>query len=200
MIQQKRKATWSRTYAKARDALTASRREKRREEIERKALVAAEDDAAFAAESVRADAQALFTSIQEAWDRDDREALARMVAPDLMAEWRLRLEDFASKGWRNHVRIVASEVEYVGMTNRPEDEEDRVVVRVSAQLEDYVDGPRRRPHHPQRQHRHRVVPARVLDARQGARAAGPCSRSSRTRRASTSSTRRSRPTRARTGA
>ena len=138
VIQQKRKATWSRTYAKARDALTASRREKRREEIERKALVAAEDDAAFAAESVRADAQALFTSIQEAWDRDDREALERMVAPDLMAEWRLRLEDFASKGWRNHVRIVESRVEYVGMTNRPEDEEDRVVVRVSAQLEDYV--------------------------------------------------------------
>ena len=61
-----------------------------------------------------------------------------MVGPDLMAEWRLRLEDFARKGWRNRVDVVASEVEYVGITNRSADDEDRVVVRVSAQLEDYV--------------------------------------------------------------
>ena len=80
-VQQKRKATWSRGYAKARDALTASRREKRREEIARKALVAAEDDPAFAPDTVRTEAQALFVSIQEAWDRDDRDALETMVAP-----------------------------------------------------------------------------------------------------------------------
>ena len=61
-----------------------------------------------------------------------------MVGPDLMAEWRLRLEDFARKGWRNRVKVLSSEVEYVGMTNRPEDAADRVVVRVAAQLEDYV--------------------------------------------------------------
>ena len=138
VVQQKRKATWSRAYARARDALTASRRAKRREEVERRSLVAAEDDAAFSAESVREEAAALFASIQDAWDRDDRDALAAMVGPDLMAEWRLRLEDFARKGWRNRVDVVASEVEYVGITNRSADDEDRVVVRVSAQLEDYV--------------------------------------------------------------
>ncbi len=76
--------------------------------------------------------------IQEAWDADDREALAARVGPDLMAEWRLRLEDFAAKGWRNHVAVRASGVEYVGLTNRPEQDEDRCVVRVSAELEDYV--------------------------------------------------------------
>lgn len=138
VVQEKRKATWSRGYAKARDALTASRREKRREEIARKALVAAEDDAAFSPDSVRAEAEALFVAIQEAWDRDDRDALETMVGPDLMTEWRLRLADFASKGWRNHVKVESSDVEYVGMTNREQDDEDRVVVRVSAVLEDYV--------------------------------------------------------------
>ena len=81
VVQQKRKATWSRAYARARDALTASRRAKRREEVERRSLVAAEDDAAFSAESVREEAAALFASIQDAWDRDDRDALAAMVGP-----------------------------------------------------------------------------------------------------------------------
>jgi predicted lipid-binding transport protein (Tim44 family) len=61
-----------------------------------------------------------------------------MVAPDLMAEWRLRLQDFAARGWRNHVAVTSAAVEYVGMTNRLDDAEDRAVVRVSAELEDYV--------------------------------------------------------------
>ena len=138
VIQQKRKATFSRTYAKARDAITAARREKRRQEVERRSLVAAEDDPEFGADAVREGAGELFRSIQDAWDRDDRDALAAMVAPDLMAEWRLRLEDFARKGWRNRVEVLSSEAEYVGMTNRPEDAEDRVVVRMSAQLKDEV--------------------------------------------------------------
>ena len=68
--------------------------------------------------------------------------------PDLMAEWRLRLEDFASKGWHNHVAVRSSEVEYIGITNRPEDAEDRCVVRVSATLDDYVlDGAGERINH-----------------------------------------------------
>ena len=147
-VQQKRKQTFSRAYARARDRATAARRKRRREEVDRTALVAAEDDPAFAADRVRAEAQELFTEIQEAWDRDDREALAARVAPDLMAEWRLRLEDFASKGWHNHVAVRSSEVEYVGITNRPEDTEDRCVVRVSATLDDYVlDGAGERINH-----------------------------------------------------
>jgi predicted lipid-binding transport protein (Tim44 family) len=55
-----------------------------------------------------------------------------------MTEWGRRLDDFARKGWRNRVSVVSSEVEYVGITNRAGDEEDRVVVRVAAQLEDVV--------------------------------------------------------------
>ena len=148
VVQQRRKATWSRAYAAARDRVTAARRKARSEEVERTALVAAEDDPAFAAERVRSEAEELFIAIQEAWDRDDRDALDAMVAPDLMAEWRLRLEDFAAKGWRNHVAVRSCLIEYVGIVNRPEDTEDRAVVRVSALLDDYViDGGGGRIHH-----------------------------------------------------
>ena len=137
-VQERRKATWSRAYAKGRDAITASRRRARRERIEGTALVAAEDDPAFASELVRAEADALFRSVQDAWDRDDRAALAAMVAPDLLREWSLRLADFAAKGWHNHVAVRESAVEYVGITNRMDDSDDRVVVRVAAELDDYV--------------------------------------------------------------
>ena len=137
-VQQRRKRIFSRAYATARDRATAARRARRAEEVRRRALVAAEDDPAFAADRVVEEAGRLFVEIQEAWDRDDRDALAQRVGDDLMAEWRLRLEDFASKGWRNHVAVRSSAVEYVGLTNRPETEEDRCVVRVSAELEDVV--------------------------------------------------------------
>ena len=138
VAQQKRNATWSRAYASTRDRLTAARRRSRTQEIEGTAVIAAADDPAFAADRVRREAAELFAAIQAAWDRDDRDALAAMVGPDLMTEWRLRLEDFAAKGWRNHVAVRSSEIEYVGITNRAGDPEDRVVVRVSALLDDFV--------------------------------------------------------------
>lgn len=137
-VKQKRDRTFSRAWAAARDRATAKRRAARTARVEGTALVAAEDDPAFAAERVRAEAEALFRAIQEAWDRDDRDALAAMVGPDLMTEWGLRLADFASKGWRNRVSVRECGVEYVGLVNRPEESEDRVVVRISALLEDYV--------------------------------------------------------------
>ncbi len=135
---QSRHATWTRAYAATRDRLTASRRRERAETVARRAHVAAEDDLAFDSERVRGEAAALFAAVQDAWDRDDRSALATMVAPELMAEWKLRLADFAAKGWHNHVAVRSSGIEYVGMTNRLDDADDRVVVRVSAELDDYV--------------------------------------------------------------
>jgi predicted lipid-binding transport protein (Tim44 family) len=56
-----------------------------------------------------------------------------------MVEWSRRLADFAAKGWHNVVEITGPvQIEYVGLVNRADDAEDRVVVRVSAVLEDYV--------------------------------------------------------------
>lgn len=121
---------------------TASRRRvaERGRRVELAAAEASEDDAAFAPDQVRSQAMRLFLDIQSAWDDGDRPRLRELVAPELLAEWERRLDDFDRKGWRNRVQPLGEPtVEYVGLTNRGEDREDRVVVRVEARLRDYVE-------------------------------------------------------------
>ena len=137
-VQERRKATWSRAYVRTRDRVTASRRARRAAEVQRAALVASEDDGAFSVERVNRESRQLFVDVQDAWDRDDVASLESLVGPDLLTEWKLRLADFRRKGWRNHVTVRNATVEYVGMTNRLDETEDRVVVRVAALLEDVV--------------------------------------------------------------
>ena len=101
---------------------------------------AAQDDAAFAAEAVEAAAANLFREVQDAWNDRDRRRLALVVGGDLMEEWRLRLDDFDAKGWHNVVKVLGHpEVGYVGIVNREDDSDDRVVIRVGCQIEDWVD-------------------------------------------------------------
>ncbi|HEY5142721.1 MAG TPA: TIM44-like domain-containing protein [Solirubrobacteraceae bacterium] len=103
---------------------------------------AAEDDAAFTAERVTQDAAVMFHAIQGAWDARDERTLATMVGDDLLAEWHRRLGDFERKGWHNRVRVVSGpEVKYVGLVNREADADDRIVLHIDAQLEDYVELP-----------------------------------------------------------
>jgi predicted lipid-binding transport protein (Tim44 family) len=112
----------------------------RERRVELAAAEAAEDDAAFAPEQVRSQAARLFLEIQSAWDAGDRVRLRGLVAPELLAEWERRLDDFDRKGWRNRVRPLGEpSIEYVGLTNRGADRSDRVVVRVEARLSDYVE-------------------------------------------------------------
>jgi predicted lipid-binding transport protein (Tim44 family) len=112
----------------------------RQRRVELAAAEAAEDDAAFAPEQVRSEARSLFMDIQAAWDVGDRARLRRLVAPELLAEWERRLDDFARKGWRNRVQPLGEpSVEYVGLSNRGDDRADRVVVRIEARLHDYVE-------------------------------------------------------------
>ena len=112
----------------------------RERRVELAAAEAAEDDAAFAPERVRSQAARLFVDIQSAWDAGDRVRLRGLVAPELLAEWERRLDDFDRKGWRNRVRPIGEpSIEYVGLTNRGEDRQDRVVVRIEARLSDYVE-------------------------------------------------------------
>jgi predicted lipid-binding transport protein (Tim44 family) len=100
---------------------------------------AAEDDAYFASDELERHAVALFRAAQMAWDARDREALARLVGPDLLVEWKRRLDDFDQKGWHNRVEVLQDPtVLYVGMTNREDDDEDRAVVRIEAKLKAYV--------------------------------------------------------------
>jgi predicted lipid-binding transport protein (Tim44 family) len=115
------------------------RRKKRVRRVELAAAEAATDDPDFAPEKVRAGAEALFRDVQWSWDALDRERLRELVGPELLVEWEKRLDGLARKGWRNHVQIVGDiDVQHVGLVNRATDEEDRCVVRISANLRDYV--------------------------------------------------------------
>ena len=100
---------------------------------------AAEDDAYFQADAIKKDAAELFCATQQAWHDRDRAKLAELVGPDLMVEWKRRLDDFDKKGWHNLVEVRRGpEVEYVGIVNREDDEQDRVVVRLEAEMRDCV--------------------------------------------------------------
>src|SRR3954471_19212404 len=107
--------------------------------VKRASAEAAEDDAYFAADAIEGECTALFRATQEAWSKGDRDRLREVVGQDLMVEWNRRLDDFDAKGWHNYVRVVGGpEVEYVGLTNREDDTEDRAVVRIEARLESFV--------------------------------------------------------------
>ena len=103
------------------------------------AAEAATDDDYFAPEAVETWAQAVFAEAQAAWDARDRERLAKVVGSDLMVEWVRRLDDFERKGWHNRVQVQRRPaITYVGLVNREDDREDRVVVRIEAQLTSFV--------------------------------------------------------------
>src|SRR6185503_12696878 len=101
--------------------------------------VAADDDPAFAADNVRAGARELYLEIQRAWDARDLDRLAQLAGPDLLEEWRRRLDDYARRGWHNRVEVLGEpQIQYVGLVNRAADADDRVVVCITCTLRDYV--------------------------------------------------------------
>ena len=128
---------WSARQRSGRAARADTARRERR--VQLAAAEAAEDDPAFAPDVVKPAAAALFMEVQSAWDTGNRQTLQRLVAPELLAEWEHRLDDFQRKGWRNRVEPIGTpNVEYVGLSNRAGDGGDRVVVRIEAKVRDYV--------------------------------------------------------------
>jgi predicted lipid-binding transport protein (Tim44 family) len=112
-------------------------REKR---VHTAAAVAAEDDAAFDSDTVKAQASQLFMDIQTAWDARDRKRLQQLVGPELWVEWKRRLDDFDHKGWHNRVQPLGPPtIGYVGLHNAADPDDDRVVVIVEASVRDYVE-------------------------------------------------------------
>jgi predicted lipid-binding transport protein (Tim44 family) len=115
---------------------------KRRERVVRVELAAAEaaqDDAYFEPAELRGAAGALHAELFHAWNDGDRARLRERLGSDLMVEWERRLDDFAAKGWRNECAVIGdTKVEYVGLTNRAEESEDRAVVRVTGKMRDIV--------------------------------------------------------------
>ncbi len=131
-------AIWSTQQAQGPAARRRSAQRERR--VELAAAEAAEDDPAFAPDSVRAAASRLFKDIESAWDAADIDRLRRLVAPELLAEWERRLSDFSRRGWRNRVQVLEEPVvEYVGLTNQGDRITDRVVVRIQCRLRDVVE-------------------------------------------------------------
>ena len=129
------------TYKAREEQGRAARRQTalRQRRVELAAAEAAEDDPAFAPDTVRSSAMSLFKDIQAAWDADDRSRLRTLVAPDLMREWERRLDDFQRRGWRNRVEPVGEPtVQYVSLVHRGAPGEDRVVVRLEGRIRDIV--------------------------------------------------------------
>jgi predicted lipid-binding transport protein (Tim44 family) len=115
------------------------RRRQRQQRVELAAQEAAEDDHEFAPEVVHSEAEQLFRAVQKAWSDDDRDAIKHLAGPELAREWSRRLADFDRRGWRNLVTIEGPvEVDYVGLTHRGSEQEDHVVVWISARLRDVV--------------------------------------------------------------
>jgi predicted lipid-binding transport protein (Tim44 family) len=111
----------------------------RERKVVRASREAAEDDAAFDSEHVHQRGRQLFMEIQKAWSNGDTAALERLVGPDLMVEWRRRLNDLSRRGWRNMVDVMGDvDVRYVGLAHRAQQTEDRVCVHVNATVRDYV--------------------------------------------------------------
>ena len=114
-------------------------RRKRVHEVEVAAAEAGEDDERFLPERLQAAAEQLFRDAQKGWDARDRARLATLLDPDLLVEWERRLDDFDAKGWHNRAEVLGDvRVEYVGVTNREEAADDRVVVLIEAKLRAYV--------------------------------------------------------------
>ena len=112
----------------------------RDERVRTASAEAAADDPYFAAAELESHARGLFVACQEAWDARDVGRLSSLVGPDLMVEWKRRLDDFESKGWHNRVSVLEPpRIEYVGLVNREDDTEDRAVVRITASLRAYVE-------------------------------------------------------------
>src|SRR5215218_3542893 len=116
------------------------RREARRRQVELASAEAADDDPLLAADMVVQAAERIFRAAQAAWDARDDARLAKLLDADLLVEWRRRLDDFAERGWDNRVEVLSVDaVEYLGLVNREGTANDRVTVRISARLRDWVE-------------------------------------------------------------
>jgi len=119
-------------------------RRRREHQVELLAEEAATDDPAFAPEAVKASAATLHAAVIRAWNDADPNALAALLGPDLLVEWKRRLDDFHRKGWHNVSEVLhPPEIEYIGLVNRADDSEDRIVVHVKVRLRDVVYDRRR---------------------------------------------------------
>ena len=124
--------------------------------------------------SVKPAAARLFTQIQAAWDAGDRARLRQLVAPDLLVEWERRLDDFERRGWRNRVQPLGDPQRRVRRPDQPR-RRRRTIGSSSGSRPSFATTSSTAPgNHIKRAGPlgETVPPARVLDARADAAAAG----------------------------
>lgn len=118
-----------------------ARRRRRVRQVESAAIAAAGEDDRLAPESVRSCAEALFRLVQRAWDRGDREQLATLLGPDLLAQWDGDLTELAQGGLDKPVGVLGEvEVDYVGLTLGEEHGDGHPIVLIEATL-GYAESP-----------------------------------------------------------
>jgi predicted lipid-binding transport protein (Tim44 family) len=70
----------------------------------------------YGAVAVTQAAERLFTEMQSAWDAEDRERLAQISDPGLMADWVKRLDGYAAAGKRQRVAVLdGPQLDYVSL-------------------------------------------------------------------------------------
>ena len=98
-------------------AIRRARRHRRVQHVELAAMRAAEDDALLSPERVRTAAESLFRLVQSAWNVRDRERLATLLGPALLAEWEQRLACAERNRRSARLEVVGDvHVEYVGFS------------------------------------------------------------------------------------
>ncbi|MGX6446645.1 TIM44-like domain-containing protein [Patulibacter sp. S7RM1-6] len=111
-------------------------RQARATEVRGAAIEAAEDDVAFSPDRLATAARELFVAVQDAWDDRDRDRLGELLGPDLLEEWRRRLDDFDRKGWHSRAEVLDDrpQAQLVAFVNRTDEHEDRATVFVRAEM------------------------------------------------------------------
>jgi predicted lipid-binding transport protein (Tim44 family) len=94
---------------------------------------------------VEAAARHLFADVQSAWDVGDRDRLQQLSDPDLMADWRKRLDRYAARGKRQRIKVAKGpKVQYVSLLADRGQVRLRMRARVRRRFE-RADKPRRNP-------------------------------------------------------
>jgi predicted lipid-binding transport protein (Tim44 family) len=123
---------WPRLWSTRRQSVLSRR-------VELAAEEAVFDDPAFDPVAVKAAAAELHAGVIAAWSADDRRQLAELLTPELFRQWTRRLDELRRRGWKNPLRRRGRlRVRYVGLVNRTDEAEDRVVVYVRARMEDAI--------------------------------------------------------------
>ncbi len=125
-----------------RSTINQRRHDRREERVELAAQEAAAEDPLFDPELVRARARALFAGVLDARERGDRERLAQLLAPGLLAKELRQLDEIAQRSLSRTTELLGiTAVDYVGLARRERGGDDRVTVRIAAHVVDRLLGP-----------------------------------------------------------